>query len=351
MFDIAKRDNIDFEANDLYLSDFAEQMAEILKSGMTVEDGLSILFEDSEEGSEEAKVYEIMLREIRYHGELSTAMSMVGVFPEDMLRMVSLGEKTGHLERILYAQSRKYRRLAYLKKSMKVAILYPVFISLVMIILIAVILMFVMPVFKNAYSTLGVELSGLALFFYNTGNWFGAFGLPVFVVLVMVFLVKILMTIIKLKKRERISTSILYKDRDLISECEFASAMATCVSGGINIEESLSMAMDATVSKKFERKIMKCLNASESGMAFFESLDKAGIFNKRIIRRIQIAEKTAELDTVLQTIADDLQNEIDYLIERKMARVEPILIGVLSGISALILFSVMLPLMSIMSTL
>jgi type IV pilus assembly protein PilC len=53
----------------------------------------------------------------------------------------------------------------------------------------------------------------------------------------------------------------------------------------------------------------------------------------------------------MQEIADDLQFQIDQDIDNKMGRVEPILIGVLTGISALILLSVMLPLLGIMGTL
>jgi type IV pilus assembly protein PilC len=106
-----KGEKIQFDLNDLYLSDFAQQMSEILKAGMTVEDGLTILYEDSIDGSEESKLYKNMLEEIREHGELSVAMSMVGGFPEDMVKVIGLGEKTGHLERILKAQSMKYKRL------------------------------------------------------------------------------------------------------------------------------------------------------------------------------------------------------------------------------------------------
>jgi type IV pilus assembly protein PilC len=57
------------------------------------------------------------------------------------------------------------------------------------------------------------------------------------------------------------------------------------------------------------------------------------------------------MDVTMQEIADDLQFQIDQDIDNKMGRVEPILIGVLTGISALILLSVMLPLLGIMGTL
>jgi type IV pilus assembly protein PilC len=196
-----------------------------------------------------------------------------------------------------------------------------------------------------------VELSGLALFFYNTGNWLGTVGVPIFVIGLLGFVAYILYQIYRMKKNTINPTRIFFKNRDLVSECEFASAMSICISGGITVEESLSLSKDTIESEAFIKKIDKCSELTLSGMAFFEALDDAGIFNRRIVRRIQIAEKTAELDTTLISIADDLQNEIDYFVERRMARFEPLLIGILSGISSLILFSVMLPLMSIMSTL
>ena len=91
-----------------------------------------------------------------------------------------------------------------------------------------------------------------------------------------------------------------------------------------------------------------CIN---QGQSFSEAVRSTGIFTSRELRRIEIAERTAKLDIVMQEIADDYQNRVDISAGRRVGRVEPVLIAVLSLVAGLILLSVMLPLLSIMSTL
>ncbi len=338
-------------ASDLYLADWSEQMAQVLKSGLTIEDGLELIRDDTDTGTKERQMLDQMIGDISITGDLAEAMENTGAFPTDMIRMVKLGERTGNLERILYNLKSQYERQYALRKSVKNAVLYPIGISVVMVALISVILVFVMPVFKRAYASLGIEMSGVSKMLFDLGNWLGNTGLPIMIGILVLLFGYLLYQRWRSSKEGGIPFDRLLKDYERLDACQFAGVMALCFSGGITIEEGLEMTMKMHASPDFLKKIEACKGYCEEGARFNEAVRRADIFNGRILRRIQMAEKTAEMDVTMQEIADDLQFQIDQDIDNKMGRVEPILIGVLTGISALILLSVMLPLLGIMGTL
>lgn len=338
-------------ASDLYLADWAEQMAQVLKSGLTIEDGLELMRDDVASNDKEVKMLNQMLDEIRITGDLAEAMKNSGAFPKDMIRMVRLGQQTGNLERILYSLKSQYERQNALRRSIKNAVLYPIGISIVMVTLISVILIFVMPVFKKAYASLGIEMTGISKVLFDFGNWLGSTGLPILIILLVVLFASLLYQRFKSTKEGGIPFERMLRNLEMLEACKFAGVMALCFAGGITTEEGLLMTLEMNTSPEFAKKINQCKDYCEEGARFDEAIRRAGIFSGRTLRRIQMAEKTAEMDATMQEIADELQFQIDQDIDNRMGRVEPILIGVLTGISALILLSVMLPLLGIMGTL
>ncbi|MCR5144489.1 MAG: type II secretion system F family protein [Lachnospiraceae bacterium] len=343
--------NKTYKADDLYLADWSEQMSQVLKAGLTIEDGIEFLRNDSEEGSKEHEALEIMLNEIQITGSLSEAMEMAGIFPDEMIRMVDLGETTGNLEKILATLKTNYERQHSLKKSIQNAVMYPIYISLVMVSLISIILIFVMPVFKRAYASLGLEMTGLANTLFKLGNWLGSTGLPIVVILLVALFVVLIYQRYRSVKDGTIPFERFLKNYELLDACNFASVMALTFAGGITIEEGLNMAKELNTSETFVKKIDDCKSRCENGEHFYEAVKNAGIMDGRCVRRIQMAERTAEIDSTMQDIADDLQIEIDENIDSRMGKVEPLLIIILTAVAALILLSVMLPLLGIMSTL
>jgi len=342
--------NLNFKANDLYVADFCEQMSEILKAGMTIEYGIELMLEDEELNQSEREVLTELLSHIRERGELSYAMESVGVFPDQIIKMVAIGEKTGHLEKIMYSLKNEYERHYAIKRSIRNIVVYPLSISLITLFLIGIILVFVMPVFKHSYATLGIEMSGIAKTLYDIGDWLSKMGLPLAFILIVLFFALLLYVKYSFKNNKGTFIYRFLENKEILDKCRFSGIMALYISGGIPTEDGIRMALDFTPNEAFAGKLRECLKLHEQGRKFCDCVRMSGIFTGRIARRITMAQNTAELDTVMNDIADDLQMELDSNVNRRMAFIEPILVGTLSVISVLILFSVMLPLLGVMST-
>lgn len=339
-----------FKANDLYVADFCEQMAEILKAGLTVEYGLELMLEDDELRPQEKAVLENMLIDIRSQGELSKAMDNTGIYPKQIIDMISIGEKTGHLEKILYSLKNEYERRYAIKKSVRNIVVYPLSISMVTLLLIGIILVFVMPVFKHSYASLGIEMSGVAKLLFDIGEVLSKIGLPLAFILIVVFLGVLVYVQYSFKTNKGTVVYRILENKETLDQCKFAGIMALYFSGGIPVSEGLNMALEFTTNEEFKQKVRKCIEEEELGVKFCDAVRNSGIFHGRIARRITMAQNTAELDVVMNEIADELQVDLDQSVNRRMAFVEPVLVGTLSLISVLILFSVMLPLLGVMSS-
>lgn len=338
---------------DLYLSDFAEQMAQILEAGMVPEDGLELMREDSNSDAEK-KLLDQMIASLQSQGDLSVAMRDTGVFPDRMVSMVEMGESTGHLDQVLNSLNTEYERQDALKRSVRNAVLYPILISGIMIVLIALIMIFVMPVFKTAYAALGVEMSGLQEGLYQFGIWLSGMGLPIVIGAVVCTLIFVLLSLYRSEKQGDMGENLFWsrpEDRYQIALCRFSGIMSLTYSAGLTTEDGIGMAKKVIREKQLSEKLTAMQDCTNQGQSFSEAVRSTGIFTSRELRRIEIAERTAKLDIVMQEIADDYQNRVDISAGRRVGRVEPVLIAVLSLVAGLILLSVMLPLLSIMSTL
>lgn len=334
-------------------ADFPEQMAQVLEAGMTPETGIRILRKDAKK-EEDQKILDRMLEILEVGGDLSEAMKAAGIFPDRMIRSVRLGEKTGRLDSVLLRLKEDDDREYALRRSVKNAVFYPFLITFAMTVILALILIFVMPVFRSAYSGLGMEMTGLQRVLLNLGVFLGQYGLFVLVLLILVFLFLIAFQLRKSKNIADLGAGVFWgskEDRKNLYVCRLTGILSMAASTGLSGEEGLLMAEEAEPDSEFLPLLQKCKASLESGASLSEALRESGFYDRRDLRRITIAETTGSLDQTLNEIANDYQEKVDEAAVRRVNRVEPIMIAVLSGAAALILISVMLPMLSILSTL
>ena len=99
-----------------------------------------------------------------------------------------------------------------------------------------------------------------------------------------------------------------------------------------------------------KKRIDICKSLVEDGEGLDSAMLKASLFNGIACRMIAIGFKTGNADVVMQKLAQQLSQEADLEINRKIAVIEPTLIAVFSIITGMILLSVMLPLMAVISS-
>jgi len=335
------------------LSVFCKQVALILHSGVPMHDGIDALcknYEGTAYGPALAQVNDA----VKEQGTLFSALGQARVFPPYMVQMVKIGEQTGKLDEVMASLSRYYAREQKIKRSIKNAVIYPACLIAMMAVVILVLVVRVLPIFEQVYWSLGSDVPATAsapmAFGTNAGMAVliaaGAailFGLVIALLLrtgkrfaVLDWLGKFLRPVARLNA--------------CLTAGRFASNMSMMLASGFPLEEALPLIEGVMADPKGRDKIRTCKSLMEEGMLFPDAIAKVGMFEPLHNKMIQIGHMTGQTDKVMADLADLYQEQMDNDISRLIVMIEPTMVVLLSVIIGAILLAVMLPMISIMSS-
>lgn len=336
------------------LYSFCNQMALILKSGISSIEGISIMLEESEDASERAilqTIYDALIQS----GNFADSLESADVFPSYMLHMIQIGEQTGKLDNVMRSLSEHYEREENIAKSIKNAVTYPLIMITMMAVIVLILLTKVMPVFNQVFAQLGQEMTGFSKALLSIGSTISNYSVVLIVLLVIIVGTTLFFAKTAYGKNKFRSFSSHFgffrKIYDRIASCRFADCMALTLGSGFNPEYCMELASNLIEDVDFQEKIKQCLTRMSEGCEFSAALTQTGIFSGVYGRMISLASRTGGMDTVMQEIAEKYEEEIDSRLFRLISILEPTLVIFLSVIVGIILLSVMLPLMGIMSSL
>ena len=335
------------------LSDFCGHLSMILNSGISLLEGLYMMSEDLED-SKYSQVLTTLQQEMDASGIFCEALEKAGVFPDYMVKMVKLGEQSGHLDDVMEALSEHYDREDSLDKSIRSAVAYPLMMLCMIALIVVVLLTKVMPIFNQVFMQLGTELSGLSRGLMNLGVGIRRYAL-LLIAVAGLLLAGGLWVWNSPKGRaafSRLGRKIpwIAAFYDRISLCRFASGMSLTLSSGLNPEYAMELTRDLSEDPEFGKRLLKCQDEMDRGEDLSRALQNAGVFSGVYARMASIGEKTGAMDLALRRIADDCQNQVDQKIASALSLIEPTLVVVLSVIVGVVLMSVMFPLLGIMSS-
>ena len=337
-----------------YLSAFCLEVSLFLHAGISISDGLHMLRDDDNDSVSKA-LMDTLFQRVEEGSLFSEAIESAGVFPAYMLEMIILAEKTGKLEVTMQSLSEYYERQTRLTASIKSAVFYPVILVSIMMIVIAVIVIKVLPIFNDVFNQMGTQMSPFALSIMAFGQALSSASTVIFVIVGILLLLLILFFVVP-SFRQSVSTS--FKNSfggkgifQRVTSARFAFAMAMAIESGIDPDNSITMAARVTGGgKDAMSKAEKCKQLIIDGSKLGDALTESGIFTSRNSRLLSLAQQTGTLPDVMGKIAERSEEMIRDEIDSIIAKIEPTLVILTSFIVGVILLSVMLPLVSILST-
>ena len=327
------------------ISSFCQQINMIVKAGLPTYYGVSILRDEAVNESTR-KLYTKIYEPMEKGATLYQALLPMGVFPEYMLEMIHIGERTGRLEEVLDSLVVYYDREAQIRAGIKQAVTYPLVMSIMMMAVILVMITKVVPIFSDVYAQLGSTLTGPAKWLMNASSFLNKNILFLFLALILIAVILYALSKTPVGKNFIESKGIA----PTLAASRFANCMYLALASGLDSDQGLSMAKSLVQNGYYEKKIQECKNLIQKGTSFSESLLVSGLFSKVYSSMITIGYKTSAMDDVILRISQAYETETDESIRRFIAILEPTLIIILSFFIGLILISFLLPLLGIMSS-
>lgn len=332
--------------NPEYISRLFSELYDALSSGMSINDGIYMLI--SEGGSD--PVLETLLKETSGSGTFSDAVKSTNAFPSYVEEMISIGEHTGRLDSVLRELSAYYARQDEISQNIKNAVTFPVILLVILIVIVVLLLTQVMPVFNDVFKQIGITMSGSAAMLMNLGNTIRTYAAVIIAVIAV--LAAGIFVLYKLPATHGKFLGIIQgkKIKKQISASIFASAMSMTMSSGMDIDESLEMSKKLC-DHESASKINACQKLMRDGIGFDKAIQQSKILDAINSRRLSISFRTGTTDETMKKIADDYADKVNNAVDEKISRVEPALVIIMSLLVGFVLFSVMLPMLSVISSL
>lgn len=335
------------------ISAFCGQLSMILQAGISSVEGIMLLLEESETAGEQALLRAIQ-QDLGESGSLYTALSATRAFPAYLLQMVKIGEETGKVDTVFAALATHYDREAALAQSIKNAVTYPMIMVVMMVLVILLLITRVMPIFSQVFRQLGTEMTGLSKALLDFGTSINRYSILLVALLAVLVLAVLYFAKTARGRRQfsRLAARLpwLHGLTDKIAAGRLASGLYLTLSSGLSPEAALEMTEKLTDNTRFLKRVAACKEKLAAGESLAPALLETKIFTGLYARMTAIGAKTGAVDEIMDQIANKYNEEIDRRFTNVIATLEPTLVIILSLIVGLILLSVMLPLISILSS-
>ena len=331
---------------------FTRQLATMMKAGLP----LMQAFEIVARGHSNPSMTE-MLMQVRSDVEQGSALGKsFSKYPKYFDRfycnLVSAGESGGVLESLLDKLAVYKEKTQAIKKKVKTALTYPIAIIMVAIALIFIMMMFVLPAFKEVYANMGAELPSLTQLVMNLSDLFVDYGW-----IMIILLIVSAFGLYKLHEKsptfqKRIDALILRLPvfGTIVRKAtiaRWARTTSTLFAAGVPLVEVLDSVAGASGNILYEEATQDIRAKVTQGLSLTSSMQSTDMFPNMVIQMAAIGEESGSLDDMLNKAAEFYEDEVDNSVSRLSALMEPIIMVVLGSLIGILLIAMYLPLFNL----
>jgi len=334
------------------LCTFTRQLSTLQDAGLPIVRSLKILEEQQKPGVLKNQLVDVA-EDVEGGSTLSEALSKhPKTFDKLYVNMVRAGEAGGVLDSILERLAAFMEKSQRLKKQVISALIYPAAVITVAGGILAAIMVFIIPKFKEMFEDMRMELPALTNMLVTFSNWLKDYW---YLIPVIPFAIFVIMKLVASNKTGRyVLDKVKLKlplfgliiSKSIISR--FARTLGTLIASGVPILEALSIVKEATGNAVFENAITRVHDSIREGENIVGPLAASKVVDSMVLNMVDVGEETGELDKMLLKIADTYDEDVDALVSGLMSLIEPLLIVFLGGAVGFIVVALFLPLVSLM---
>jgi len=329
---------------------FTRQFSTMIDAGLPLTQGLNILAEQAENPTFR-NLLKQLTKDVESGSTLAESMKKhPKVFDQLFVNLIAAGEVGGILDIILQRLGTFLEKAEELKSKIKGAMTYPIVVMAIAFIVIAVILIFVIPVFQDMFASFGKALPMPTQIvvamsdFMKTKIHYIIGG-----IVAVVFAFK---QYRNSKGGRRTTDSLSLKlpvFGDLLKKtavARFTRTLGTMLSSGVPILDSLDIVAKTAGNVILEEVINDVRSSIAEGQTIADPLSESDVFPGMVVQMISVGEATGALDTMLEKIADFYDKEVDAAVEALTSMLEPLLMLFLGGSIGGLVVAMYLPIFS-----
>ena len=331
---------------------FTRQMATMMKAGVPLLQSFDIVGR----GNPNPSVTRL-LNEIRQDVETGTSLSIAFrrhpmYFDDLYCNLVEAGESAGILESLLDRLATYMEKTEAIKSKIKSALMYPISVIIVAFVVVTLIMLFVIPAFKEVFSSFGADLPAPTMFVIGMSEFFTTYWWLIFGILgggIYFFL----------QAWKRSPKVQVFMDRALLKLPVFGAlidksciarwtrTLSTMFAAGVPLVEALDSVGGASGNIIYKEATDKIQKSVSIGTSLAVAMTDANVFPSMVLQMFSIGEESGAIDHMLGKAADFYEAEVDEMVAGLSSLMEPIIIVFLGTIIGGIVVSMYLPIFKI----
>jgi type IV pilus assembly protein PilC len=318
---------------------FTRQMATMMKAGVPLLQAFDIVGK----GHANPRVTKLLM-DIK--SDVETGSSLAAAFRKQPLyfdalfcNLVQAGEQAGILETLLDRLATYKEKILAIKSKIKSALFYPVAVIVVAFIITAVIMIFVIPAFKQVFTSFGADLPAPTLVVMGISDFFVEYWYLIFGILI-----GGVWGFFELWKRSEAVQIAM--DRTLLKAPVFGDivrksviarwtrTLSTMFAAGVPLVEALDSVGGASGNYVYKIATKQIQQEVSTGTSLTAAMGNANVFPNMVVQMASIGEESGSLDQMLSKVADFYEQEVDDAVEALSSLMEPmimVVLGVLIG--------------------
>lgn len=327
---------------------FTRQLATMMKAGVPLVQSFEIVAE----GLDNPSMREVVLG---IKGEVEGGNTFAGAlkkypqyFDKLFCSLVESGEQSGALETMLDRVAIYKEKSELLKQKIKKAMKYPIAVVCVAVIVTIILMVKVVPVFQDLFSSFGADLPAFTKMVVNMSNWTQKYW---FVLIIGIGIA--ITAFMEAKKRSQKFRDTL--DRmalklpifgDLVYKAiiaRFSRTLATTFAAGVPLIDALESTAGATNNVVFETAVLKIRDDVATGQQLQFAMRMTNLFPSMAIQMVAIGEESGSLDAMLDKVATHFENEVDNAVDGLTSMMEPLIMAVLGVLVGGLVIAMYLP--------
>ncbi len=327
---------------------FTRQLATMMKAGVPLVQGFEIVAE----GLENPAMREVVLG---IKGEVEGGNTFAGAlrkypqyFDKLFCSLVESGEQSGALETMLDRVAIYKEKSELLKQKIKKAMIYPATVIVVAIIVTIILMVKVVPVFEDLFTSFGADLPAFTKMVVNMSQWMQKYWF-----LLIIGIGGAVAAFIEAKKRSQKFRDTLDKLAlklpifgDLVYKAiiaRYSRTLATTFAAGVPLIDALESTAGATNNVIYERAVMKIREDVSTGQQLQFAMRASNLFPPMAVQMVAIGEESGALDAMLDKVATHFENEVDNAVDGLTSMMEPLIMAILGVLVGGLVIAMYLP--------
>src|SRR5688500_2617048 len=327
---------------------FTRQLATMLKSGVPLLQAFDIVAKGHGNPAMAKLIYDV-------RSEVETGASLKQAFEKKPLHfdalycnLIGAGEAAGILDSVLERLASYKEKILAIKSKIKSALFYPLAIVVVAFVITAIIMIFVIPAFKQVFSNFGADLPALTLMAIAVSDTFVEYWYIIFGAigggLYGFFYAwkrseKVQIAMDRLLLRVPVFGDLVRKS----SIARWTRTLSTMFAAGVPLVEALDSVAGASGNYVYAVATKQIQQEVSTGTSLTVAMQNANVFPPMVIQMCLIGEETGALDAMLSKVADFYEQEVDDAVEALSSLMEPMIMVILGTLIGGMVVAMYLP--------